>query len=119
MGVGGELGGAATTMWRRLQRIDKHGGRTSPFATSEKFRRTLNLPHSTTEAFYIHSEATARAQASGNARSGTFNHYRSQPNHPAALLLWLLTLPQTSHFTFLYHYNIIHSAVRDSHLLCL
>ena len=25
--VGGELGGAATTMWRRRQRIEKHGGR--------------------------------------------------------------------------------------------
>ena len=29
MGVGSELGGAATTMWRRRQRIEKHGGRTA------------------------------------------------------------------------------------------
>ena len=27
MGVGSELGGAATTMWRQRQRIEKHGGR--------------------------------------------------------------------------------------------
>ena len=27
MGVGGELGGAATMMWRRRQHTEKHGGR--------------------------------------------------------------------------------------------